>query len=84
MKIKTLSIGVAAAVLVAGPVVAQELDMTLDTNGDGMMSFPEMQAGFPDMTEDMFTLVDTSGDGLLDPQEISDAVAAGLIVPSES
>lgn len=84
MTIKTLSVAAVVAVLGVAPVVAQELDMTLDTNGDGMMSFPEMQAGFPDMTEDQFTLVDTTGDGLLDPQEISDAIAAGILVPSES
>jgi len=48
-------------------------------NGDGMYSFPEVQAVLPEMTEDQFTTLDSTGDGLLDTDEITVGVNAGLL-----
>ena len=70
-----ISLGFVA--LAAGPVVAQ--DAAIDVNGDGMYSFPEVQAAMPDVTEEVFTTIDVSGDGLLDAEEIAAATEAGLL-----
>lgn len=61
----------------AAPAFAQ--DAAIDVNGDGMYSFPELQAVMPEMTEDDFTVIDTTGDGLLDVDEIAVATEAGLL-----
>lgn len=74
---------VAVVAVLAGPGLAQGIDASLDANGDGMMSFPELLAGYPELAEDTFTTMDQNGDGLLDAVEISDGIAAGLIAPSE-
>ncbi|WP_341366329.1 hypothetical protein [Yoonia sp. BS5-3] len=63
--------------VLAVPAFAQ--DAAIDINGDGMYSFPEVQAVMPEMTEDDFTALDVSGDGLLDADEIEAATANGLL-----
>jgi len=73
----TLIAPLAVLTALAGPTLAQ--DAAIDINGDGMYSFPEVQAVMPEMTEDDFTVLDTSGDGLLDADEITAAVEAGLL-----
>lgn len=75
MTIKQMT--VAAFVVFATPLVGQSAD--IDINGDGMYSFPELQAVMPAMTEDTFAVLDTSGDGLLDAEEIAAGVSAGLL-----
>jgi hypothetical protein len=67
------------AVLTALAVPAFAQDAAIDINGDGMYSFPEVQAVMPEMTEDDFTVLDTSGDGLLDADEIAVATEAGML-----
>lgn len=67
------------AVLTAVAGVAQAQDAAIDINGDGMYSYPELQAVMPEMTEDDFVALDVSGDGLLDADEIAAAVEAGLL-----
>lgn len=79
---KILGLAALTAVLMT-PAAAQGVDAALDTNGDGMMSFPELQAGYPDLTEEEFTAMDQTGDGLLDVVEIGDAINAGMLAPSE-
>ncbi|WP_108815965.1 hypothetical protein [Loktanella sp. Alg231-35] len=73
----TLIAPLAVLTALAGQAMAQ--DAAIDINGDGMYSFPELQAVMPEMTEDDFTLLDTSGDGLLDADEIAVATEAGLL-----
>ncbi|MDP5086121.1 MAG: hypothetical protein NWQ23_11925 [Yoonia sp.] len=63
--------------VLAVPALAQ--DAAIDINGDGMYSFPELQAVMPEMSEDDFTALDTSGDGLLDADEIAAGTAAGML-----
>jgi hypothetical protein len=70
----------AMAAAVAVPAFAQEMDPAIDVNGDGLYSFPELQAVNPDLTEDVFTTMDASGDGLLDAAEVAAAVEAGTMV----
>lgn len=76
---RTLKLITPLAVLVAlaGPSFAQ--DAAIDINGDGMYSYPELQAVMPDMSEDDFAALDTSGDGLLDADEIAAGTASGLL-----
>jgi hypothetical protein len=67
----------AVLTVLAVPAFAQ--DAAIDINGDGMYSFPEVQAVMPEMTEDDFTVLDASGDGLLDVDEITAATEAGML-----
>lgn len=73
----TLIAPMAALAMLAVPGFAQ--DASIDINGDGMYSYPELQAVMPEMTEEDFTVLDTSGDGLLDADEIAVATEAGLL-----
>jgi hypothetical protein len=43
----------------------------LDTNGDGLVTIDEVQAAYPDTTDDSFAGLDTNGDGSLDDVELS-------------
>lgn len=83
MTAKTLMLTVAATALIGLPALAQDaapaIDPALDVNGDGMFSYPELQAAYPDLTSDQFTALDTSGDGLLDADEVAAAAAAGTL-----
>lgn len=81
MTMKSVVFASIAATTLAGAALAQDLDAAIDTNGDGMYSFPELTVGYPDMTEEVFTTMDTSGDGLLDGAEVAAGVEAGIIVP---
>lgn len=76
---RTLKLIAPIAVLtaLAVPGFAQSAD--IDINGDGMYSYPEVQAVMPEMSEDDFSVLDTSGDGLLDADEIAAATEAGLL-----
>ncbi|MFO8126576.1 hypothetical protein [Yoonia sp.] len=67
------------AVLGALAVPGFAQDAEIDINGDGMYSYPELQAVMPDITEDDFASMDTSGDGLLDADEIEAAQASGML-----
>ncbi len=76
---RTLKLIAPIAVLTALAVPGFAQDASIDINGDGMYSYPELQAVMPEMSEDDFTVLDTSGDGLLDADEIAVATEAGLL-----
>jgi len=76
---RTLMLIAPITVLTALAVPSFAQDAEIDINGDGMYSYPELQAVMPEMTEDDFTVLDTSGDGLLDADEIAVATQAGLL-----
>lgn len=63
--------------LMALPALAQ--DATIDVNGDGNYSYPELQVAMPDMTIDDFTVLDANGDGLLDADEIATGTETGML-----
>ena len=77
MKRLKLIAPIAVLATLAVPAFAQ--NAAIDINGDGMYSYPELQAVMPAMTEDDFTVMDVSGDGLLDADEIAAATQAGLL-----
>jgi hypothetical protein len=66
-----------AAILGAGAALGQA--ETIDTDGDGMVSYTELLLVMPDMTEDDFTALDANEDGMLDAEEFAAAEEAGLI-----
>jgi hypothetical protein len=43
----------------------------LGTNGDGLVTIDEVQAAYPNTTDDSFAGLDTNGDGSLDDVELS-------------
>ena len=55
----------------------------VDTDGDGVVSFTEMLAVYPTLTEDGFSAVDTNGDGVVDDAEMTAAEQSGLIPATE-
>ena len=81
MTAKTLFAVPVAVLILAGPLAAQEAE--IDTDGDGMVSFAELQAILPEMTEDQFMVLDVTGDGLLDADEIAAGTEAGLLPASD-
>ena len=81
MTAKTLFAVPVAVLILAGPLAAQEAE--IDTDGDGMVSFAELQAILPEMTEDQFMVLDVTGDGLLDADEITAGTEAGLLPASD-
>lgn len=74
---KNITLPVVALIALAGSATAQSA--SIDVNGDGMYSFPEVLAAMPEMTEEAFVTLDVSGDGLLDTVEIEAGVQAGLL-----
>ncbi|MEM9344475.1 MAG: hypothetical protein AAGA87_15640 [Pseudomonadota bacterium] len=59
---------------------AAHADMTaLDTNADGVISFEEMLAAVPSVTEETFTTIDVNADGTIDADEYAAAEAAGTL-----
>ncbi|GFE66874.1 hypothetical protein [Litoreibacter roseus] len=70
-----------AATLFATASFAAVADM--DTDGDGVVSFTEMLAAYPTLTEDGFAAVDTNSDGVVDDSEITAAEEGGLIPTSD-
>ncbi len=44
---------------------------TIDSNQDGFVSFDEVAAVVPDMSEDVFKAADANQDNLLDPAEFA-------------
>lgn len=50
-----------------------------DANEDGVLSLSEVQAAYPDMSEEQFTTIDLNGDGALEDAEVKAAQEAGLM-----
>lgn len=70
------------AALIAAPAFATLSEV--DTDGDNFVSYEEMIAVYPDVTEEMFTEIDFNADGLVDEAEMTAALEANLIVaPTE-
>jgi len=69
-----------ATALLAAPAFAQVAASDIpDVDGNGLWSLEELQAAYPEMTEETFALIDTSGDGQVDLAEYDAAIAAGLL-----
>jgi len=78
---KNITLSAIALMVVAGSASAQAA--SVDVNGDGFYSLPEVQAAIPEMTQDDFLVLDVNGDGLLDAAEVEAATQAGLLTAPE-
>ena len=54
----------------------------IDVNTDGLITFEEVTALYPDVTEDAFTIADTNADGMIDAEELAAAQEAGVLPPA--
>lgn len=69
----------AFALVLATPGLALAQEVAADTDGDGLLSWEEVQAAYPDVTEEAFVASDTDGSGALDEAELAAAYEAGTI-----
>ena len=69
----------AFALLVGSASLAMGQAETVDTDGDGMVSFAELLTLVPTLTEAEFMALDADADGLLSVDEVAAAEEAGLI-----
>lgn len=58
---------------------AMDAKAEIDTDGDGVYSYPELEAVFDDMSDDLFVQIDTNADGAVDVEEMAVAQEAGLL-----
>jgi len=71
-----------AAAALALPGLAWAADPA-DTDGDGLLSFDEVQAIAQQVNEEVFLELDSNADGALDAEELTQARKAGLIPLAE-
>lgn len=63
--------------------IAQSLPEVPDTDGNGSWSLVELQAVWPDLTEDGFAAIDSNADGAIDAAELQAALDNGVITAPE-
>lgn len=51
----------------------------VDTDGNGVLTIDEVQAVYPDVSQDTFSAMDTNADGALDEAEVTAAEEAGIM-----
>lgn len=73
----TRAIILAASALIATPVLAASV--VTDSDGDGLYSWEELTAAFPDLEKKAFVGADTDKDGLISATELTAAQETGLI-----
>lgn len=71
-----------AATIIALTATAVSAQSAMDTDGDGLLSYNELLAAHPEMTEESFVSIDTNADGAVDADELQAGVEAGLL-PAE-
>ena len=80
---KTLQFAAAALTALCMPAFAMGAGVAdLDADGDGLVTVAEVQAVYPDVTEDQFSAMDTNADGSLDEAELQAATDAGMMPAS--
>ncbi len=73
-----------AALMTSVAFSANAMPTEIDTDGDGMASFAELQVSYPELTEEVFGDIDTNGDGLVDDEEMAIAVELGNLADPET
>jgi len=72
-----IALGLMAS-LTAVPALAQ--DAPVDTDGNGTWSMEELQATYPNLSEETFAAMDASADGQIDAAEFEAAMGANLLM----
>jgi hypothetical protein len=83
MSLRKHALSVVALIALTGTAFALEVDAMVDTDGDGLYSFPELQLAFEEMNEDLFIAIDVNADGAVDLEEFAAAQEAALLPMSE-
>ena len=78
------NVSLVAALMTSVAFSANAMSAEIDTDGDGMASFAELQVSYPELTEEMFGEIDTNGDGLVDDEEMAIAVELGNLADPET
>ncbi len=78
-RLAAVTLAGAFAVLVGGASLAMGQAESVDSDGDGMVSFAELLTLMPALTEAEFQALDADADGLLSADEVGAAEEAGLI-----
>lgn len=73
-----------AALMTSVAFSANAMSAEIDTDGDGMASFAELQVSYPELTEELFGEIDSNGDGLVDDEEMAIAVELGNLADPET
>ncbi|WP_238366618.1 EF-hand domain-containing protein [Mesobacterium pallidum] len=69
-----------ATLALATPLLALEGPAAeADVNGDGLLSWEEVTAAWPEISSDMFGTLDADADGQLNEDEVTAAMEAGTI-----
>lgn len=75
---RTLTASLLALTAFSGAALASDLD----ADSDGMVTYEEVVAMYPDVSEEAFAAIDSDESGALDEDELAAAVEAGTI-PAE-
>lgn len=81
---RKIALGLMAASLFAAPAMAQT-PLTfagVDTNGDGRLSFEELQSVWPDLTQEEFSAADAESAGGLTPDQLNTLQPATVPAPA--
>ncbi len=78
------NVSLVAVLMTSVAFSANAMSAEIDTDGDGMASFAELQVSYPELTEEMFGEIDTNGDGLVDDEEMAIAVELGNLADPET
>lgn len=78
----TLSI-ITLATAMTPALAMSEAATEVDADGDGLLSFEEVQAVWPETTPESFAEMDADADGVLTDEEVKAAQDAGMMPGSE-
>jgi len=78
----------AAAAIVTAAATAASAEAVLpdvpDTDSSGSWSLSELEAVWPDLTDEVFFGIDSNGDGAVDAAELQAAIDYGVLVAPET
>ncbi|HBQ35388.1 MAG TPA: hypothetical protein DD729_00875 [Rhodobacteraceae bacterium] len=76
---KNIVMQTAAVLALTVSATAMSAQSEMDTDGDGLLSYNELLAVNPELTEEAFGAIDTNSDGAVDADELKAAQEAGLL-----
>ncbi len=83
MQIQTFRTAIIAAGIALGvAATSAAAQAELDTDSDGVLSYDELLAGYPDMSEATFLTMDADASGTIDRSELAAAMDAGTLPAS--